>query len=295
MKKKLLLITALLLQLQVFSQIEDAWVYFTDKENVTQALANPISILTQTAIDRKSVDGVPIDSRDVPVNETYISQIKAATGIVVLAKSKWFNAVHVRGTQTDIDTLLGLSFVDDIEYANRDLNQNRRPGPTLDKFQVDNSRVNFNYGNTLNQVEMLNLHLLHQQDFTGDGILIAVLDSGFPGVNTLPAFQRLRDAGDLLEGYDFVDRTSDIYAFSSSDHGTRVLSTMAAYEQDQFVGTAPDAGYYLFRTEDVFSENPVEESYWVEAAERADSLGVDIINTSLGYNCLLYTSDAADE
>jgi hypothetical protein len=97
------------------------------------------------------------------------------------------------------------------------------------------------------------------------------------------AFQRLRDNSDLLDGYDFVDRTPDVYAHTTSSHGTRVLSTMAGYLQDDFVGTAPDASYYLFRTEDVSSENPVEESYWVEAAERADSLGVDMINTSLGY------------
>src|SRR5690606_28980332 len=93
----------------------------------------------------------------------------------------------------------------------------------------------------------------------------------------------LRDNGNLLGGYDFVNRTSDIYAYTGNSHGTRVLSTMAGYIQDEYVGTAPDASYYLFRTEDVMSENPVEESYWVEAAERADSLGVHIINSSLGY------------
>ena len=283
MKKKLLFILALLFQLQIYAQVEDAWVYFTDKENVNQAIANPLSILTQQAIDRKTADGVSIDYRDVPVNENYITQLKNAVGISVWAKSKWFNAVHVRGTQTDIDALLNLSFVDQIEYANRDLNTSRRPGPTVNKFDIESTRVNFNYGNTQNQVEMLNLHLLHQLDHTGEGIVVALMDSGFPGVNTIPAFQRLRDAGDLLDGYDFVDRNPDVYAFASNDHGTRVLSTMAAYVEDQFVGTAPDASYYLFRTEDVFSENPVEESYWVEAAERADSLGVDIINTSLGY------------
>ena len=84
-------------------------------------------------------------------------------------------------------------------------------------------------------------------------------------------------------GYDFVDGTSDVYANTSSNHGTKVLSDMAGYIDTQFVGTAPDAGYYLFRTEAAGFENPVEESYWVEAAERADSLGVDIINSSLGY------------
>jgi hypothetical protein len=130
---------------------------------------------------------------------------------------------------------------------------------------------------------MLAADFLHQQDFTGDGMIVAVLDSGFPGIDTNNGFARTRDTGRLLDGYDFVDRVDDEFAFASSSHGTRTASDIVGFIQDQFVGTAPDAFLYCFRTEDVNSENPVEESYWVEAAERADSLGVDVINTSLGY------------
>ncbi len=282
MMKKILLISLIFFNWIAFSQ-EDAWIFFTDKENVTEAISNPISILTQKSIDRKSIHGVVIDERDVPVNETYISQIKNATGISVWAKSKWFNAIHVRGSEVDINMLSILVFVDHIEFANHDLNGLRTNFTYVNKFESEETRVMFNYGNTQNQVEMLNLQSLHQSDYTGDGITVAILDAGFPNVNTSTAFQRLRDAGKLLNGYDFVDREENIYAFTGNDHGAKVLSTMGGFIQDQFVGTAPDAQYYLFRTEDVFSENPVEESYWVEAAERADSLGVDIINTSLGY------------
>lgn len=282
MKKKLLLLGFILSHFLLIGQ-EDAWVFFTDKENVSEALSDPITILTQKAIDRKALHGVPIDSRDVPLNETYKNGVAAEPGITVLAKSKWFNAVHVRGSFDDIDALLSLSYVNLIEYANASLNESRNLIPIGDKFQLEDDRVNFNYGDTQNQVEMLNVHLLHQSDYTGDGITVAILDSGFNNVDTNSSFQRLRDNGDLLDGYDFVDREPNIYAFSGNDHGAKVLSTMAGFIEDQFVGTAPDASYYLFRTEDVFSENPVEESYWVEAAERADSLGVDIINTSLGY------------
>lgn len=282
MIKKLVLISLVLFQIIAFAQ-EDAWVFFTDKENVDEAISNPISILTQKAIDRKSLHGISIDARDVPVNEGYITQIKNSSGISVWAKSKWFNAVHVRGSEADINLLAGLSFVDHIEFADQNLNGNRLGSIYTDKFEIETVREDFNYANTQNQVEMLNLQLLHQSDYTGSGITIAVLDSGFPNVNTLAAFQRIRDNGNLLDGYDFVDREEDVYAFTGNDHGAKVLSTMAGFVQDQFVGTAPDAQYYVFRTEDVFSENPVEESYWVEAAERADSLGVNIINTSLGY------------
>jgi len=281
MNKKYLFIGLLFLQLFAFSQ-QDAWVYLTDKVNVANAIANPITILTQKAIDRKTNHGVVIDSRDVPVNEAYITQLKNATGITVMAKSKWFNAVHVRGSQTDIDNLIVLSFVSSIDFADKSLNSARISG-SANKFEVEEAQTVFVYGNTQNQVEMINADNLHVSNFTGTGMTVAVLDAGFPNVNTMAGFQRLRDAGNLLNGYDFVDRTSNVYASAVSDHGTKVLSTMAGFVLNQFVGTAPDASFYLFRTEDASSENPVEESYWVEAAERADSLGVDLINTSLGY------------
>ena len=147
-----------------------------------------------------------------------------------------------------------------------------------------NKQADFVYGKSDTQVKQLRVDVLHRNNFTGDGILIAVLDSGFPNVDQMNAFVRLRSNNDLLGGYDFVLRSTDIYRANVNDHGTRVLSDMAGFVDGQFVGTAPDASYILFRTEDAATETPVEESYWVEAAERADSLGVDIINSSLGYS-----------
>ncbi|AXG70259.1 subtilisin DY [Kordia sp. SMS9] len=285
--KKLLVLAIIVIAQFTVAQTQHAWVYFTDKPNVATALANPITILTQKAIDRKNNHGVAIDNRDVPVNETYISQVKTQTGITVKAKSKWFNCVHVLGTQTDIDNLLNLSFVTAIVYADRSLNMSGRSTTEAynsragEKFET---LVMFNYGNSANQATMIKVDKLHEMDYTGEGITVAVMDSGFPNVHTMSAFQRLRDNGDLLDGYDFVDRNPDIYAYTGNSHGTNVLSDMAGYLDGQFVGTAPDASYYLFRTEDAANETPLEESYWVEAVERADSLGVDVVNTSLGYS-----------
>lgn len=280
MTSRLLFLLLLCFQLQAFAQ-EDAWVYLADKEDVATSIANPITILTQKAIDRKQAHGVSIDARDVPVNESYITQLKAQTGITVLAKSKWFNAVHVRGSETDINNLLGLVFVDYLDFA--DNNLNTRISEPKSKFDLELARTIFNYGFAANQIEMFHGDELHQANYTGSGMTVAVIDAGFPNVNTLGGFQRLRDNNGILGGYDFYDRNPDVYANTSSAHGTYVLSTMAGYKEDLYVGTAPDASYYLFRTENAPNENPVEESLWVEAAERADSLGVDIINSSLGY------------
>ncbi|WP_298759007.1 S8 family serine peptidase [uncultured Psychroserpens sp.] len=282
--KKVLLLCIVLCQYNTFAQ-QDAWVFFNAKENVQASLDNPISILTQQAIDRKNAHGIAIDERDVPVNESYISMLKAPeTGVTVFAKSKWFNAVYVRGSEAEINALVDdFDFVEYVDFADNSLDASTRFAAVNDKFLVENNTVTFNYGDAENQVEMINAHMLHFDDFTGEGIIIAVLDSGFSNVDTMGAFQRLRDNGDLLGGYDFVDRNDNVYEFTTSDHGTRVLSDMAGFIEDQFVGTAPDASYYLFRTEDVGSETPVEEAYWVEAAERSDSLGVHMINSSLGY------------
>jgi len=263
---------------------EHARIFFTDKADVANSIANPQTILTPKAVARKQKFSIPIGETDVPVNENYITSLKSQPGITVKSKSKWFNMAHVIGSQTDIQALSGLSFVSRIEFADRSLNPppaTQQPSKFHDKKEV---LVNFNYGTSANQVQMLNMHLLHQQDFTGEGVTIAVMDGGFPGVGTLLAFDRMRLAGKLIGGYDFVGRNPDFLAFTGDDHGTTVLSTMAAFVDGQLIGTAPDAFYYLFRTEDVSSETPVEESYWVEAAERADSLGVDVINTSLGYS-----------
>ncbi|WP_339612081.1 S8 family serine peptidase, partial [uncultured Planktosalinus sp.] len=279
MKKSILFLSLLVSQV-FFAQVEDAWVIFVDKENVQQSINNPLTILTQEAIDRKTLHNIPIDERDVPVNENYITQLKNQTGISVLAKSKWMNCAFVRGSQAQIDALLDLSFVLDIEYADKSLNFVPGLTPVEDKFAFENSTKNFEYGAAANQIEMLSGDFLHSEGFTGTGMRIAILDSGFEGVDTQQGFSYIRDDGRILGVYDFVNRTT---SYGSHTHGTRVLSTMGGILENDFAGTAPDASYYLFITEDVSSETPVEEAYWVEALERADSLGVHVVNTSLGY------------
>ena len=284
MKKTMLVFSFLFfLVINAYAQ-EDALVFFQDKENVDTALQNPISILTQKAIDRKLMHNSPIDARDVPVNETYITTIKGIPGITVFAKSKWMNCVYVRGNLQDLDALEGLDFVTHLEYADKSLNLVPIPGgSTKDKLSVENkaNSIVYDYGAATNQVEMIAANYLHQQDFTGEGIDIAVLDSGFPGVLTNPAFDPILDQGRLLGTYNFISREESVD--TSSSHGSKTFSDIGGYLQNQFVGTAPGASFYLYVTEDVTQENPVEEAWWVEALERADSLGVRIVNTSLGY------------
>lgn len=242
-------------------------------------------MLSQRALERRANQNIGLDFRDVPIAQTYIDQVEAVNGITVMAKSKWLNALHVRGNQSDINALTSFPFVFSVYFADRSLNV---PGKTAVEYPITpvnktmETAVVFDYGNSLNQIQMLHGDVLHQQNYTGSGKIIAVMDGGYPGVNDAAPFARLRDNNQILGGYDFVNRNNDFYTGIS--HGTMVLSTMGGYVDGQLVGTAPDASYYLFITEDGNNESPLEESLWVEAAEEADRLGVDIINTSLGYS-----------
>jgi hypothetical protein len=287
MMKKLSLLFIVFVSTFSFAQTEDALVFLEAKDPavVSAALADPITILTQAALDRKDTQGIMIDDRDVPLNETYKAAIEASPGISVLAKSKWLNAVYVRGTEANINNLLNLSFVTDIEFADKTLN--RPTGGkqfTPNKFEVENqfpSRPIYNYGSATNQTEMINVDYLHENDFTGQDIIVAFMDNGYPNVLSNPAYATLRNEGRLLGWYDFVARVEN--PTGTGSHGASTFSDAAGFLNGQFVGTAPGASYYLYVTEDDNSESPAEEAYWVEALERADSLGVYVTNTSLSY------------
>jgi len=279
---RLLLVFLLFFQLG-FAQ-EDAWVFFKDKPNAAGFLQNPTSILTQRALDRRAAQGITLNETDAPIEVTYRSAIENTAGIVVMAASKWLNALHVRGSQSVLQNLENLTFVKRVEFANQALNA-RYMTPEKKEYSLVNktfeATIDYNYGSAANQIQMLNGHLLHQQNYTGAGKIIAVLDSGFINVNTVLPFQRLFANNQILGGYNFVNQSDNVYALHN--HGTLVLSCMGGYVSNSFVGTAPDASYYLYVTEDVLAENPVEESYWVAAAEEADRVGADIITSSLGY------------
>lgn len=284
MKTKLLLLILFLFSLNTVVAQEDAWVFFKDKPSQAAFTAAPLTMLSQRALDRRTRYNIALDFKDIPVEVSYINQIKNAAGITVKAKSKWLNALHIQGTQADISKLLTLNFVSKVEYANKSLNpsgKNSKQEKRVQKTDKLNSTTDFNYGNSTNQIQMLKGNVLHQNNFTGEGMQIAIIDAGFPNVDNFAGFKRMRDHNQILGGYDFVNRSENFY--TGSTHGMSVLSTIAGFVDNQFIGTAPDAKFYLFISEDAANETPLEESFWVEAAEKADSLGVDVINTSLGY------------
>lgn len=274
------------------AQTEQAWVFFKDKTNSNFLLKNPIKFISQKAIDRKLRHNISIDFRDLPVSEKNVNFLKQQHGIKVLSTSKWFNAAYVEGSYSTINKLpqSHSNFISSVFYMNRSLNTIRKVSKKSLNFITQQitkkSEViipKFTATKTSSQINQIQLQTLHNQNLTGKGLTIAVMDGGFKNVDRIPAFDRARINGQILGGYDFKDRTNDIYAYKGNAHGTNVLSVMLGYIKNEYIGTAPDANYYLFRTEIVEEETPLEEALWIEAAEKADSLGVDILNTSLGY------------
>ncbi|MEO9569975.1 MAG: S8 family serine peptidase [Polaribacter sp.] len=285
--KKLLLFLFIITFIKISAQ-EDAWIFLKDKPNATIFLESPLTMLSQRALHRRTRLNILLDTIDVPIDSDYYNQLKNETSITVLAKSKWLNAVHIQGNVNDINNLTSnFNFIKSIEFANKSLNTLGKSNSKSKKIVANHQnkfseiQTEFNYDEADNQIKMLKGEYLHQQGFTGENQVIAVIDAGFPNVNTLDAFQRIRDNNQILGGYNFADRNDDFY--TRNNHGTLVLSAIAGYLEDEFVGTAPDAKFYLFISEISETETVLEESLWVEAAERADSLGVDVINTSLGY------------
>ena len=225
--RNLVVIFLFLISFLGYSQVipPDAWVYFNDKPNAAAFFSNPLSELSQRALDRRSNQGIALDVSDAPIEQAYIDQITAATGIEVMAKSKWLNCLHIRGSVTDINALTSLSFVNHVHFADNSLNaKNAIPKLIHPVNKQLNVQVTYNYGTSANQIQMLNVNLLHQQNYTGSGKVIAVLDAGFPGVDTAAPFQNLIANNQILGGYDYVNKSTDFY--TGYQHGTMVLSTM---------------------------------------------------------------------
>ncbi|WP_010134893.1 S8 family peptidase [Ochrovirga pacifica] len=271
---------------------EHAWIFFKDKPQAKYYLQNPLQMLSQKALDRRTEQQIALDLSDVPVALNYLQTLKRETELQVYGASKWRNAVHVVGTEEQVLKTLSLPFVARVQFANRSLERTNLsidiPESTdAQQIQQADSTAKF-YGNTTSQNSILHLDELHKKGYLGAGIDIAVFDEGFYGVRKVSVFSHLLDGnlenGEIKNTYNFVNQTTDVYQEIGRTHGLHVLSTLAAYKKDFLIGTAPNANYHLFVTEDYQGlDHPLEEFYWVQAAEKADSLGVSIINSSLGY------------
>lgn len=286
----LLLLTAAVSNAQSYGRYI---VRFKNKATTPYAIANPSPYLSQRAIDRRTTYNIAIDSTDLPVTPRYIDSVRLAGAVTILNISRWLNQVSIQTNDAAaLAKIASFGFVERTapiaakrgggkekggmqasRTSNRKLKKARHFQPAADYF---------NYGSSYPQIHIHNGEFLHNIGLRGQGMVIGMIDAGFYHYTTLKAFDSVNQNGQVLGVYDFVAKDNSV--IEDHTHGMQCFSVIAANVPGQFVGSAPKAGFYLFRSEDAASEYPIEEHNWVCAAERVDSAGGDVISSSLGYN-----------
>ena len=301
MKKLLILLICTGISISLSAQLapHKYLVKFTDKNNSPYSITIPSQFLSAKAIARRLNQGITIQYNDMPVTPSYIDSI-INTGVTLLCRSKWFNSVTIYTTDAaalaKIKTFPFVVSVDSVARIKKDLQKpvnlekpiespvdlSSKPDFLNNMSNEGNMKINnYDYGLATNQITMIGGDYLHNQGYCGQGMTIAIIDAGFWYVDTISAFDSLWINNQILGTKDFVEPGGDV--FKKSTHGMMVLSTIGANMPGQIVGTAPKAKFWLLRSEDAATENIIEEYNWASAAEYADSVGADVINSSLGY------------
>lgn len=284
-------------------------VKFKNKANNSFSLSAPASFLSPKSIERRNRHNISLDSTDLPVTSRYLDSIRSVPNVTVLNVSKWLNQVSIKTTDSTnaVAAINAFTFVlSATPLAAKTTTQSR----SIQKFKETSYQTApsiiartaadfYNYGASYNQIHIHNGEFLHNIGLRGQNMIIGMLDAGYQNYLTVKAFDSARANGQILGTYDFVAIESSVNEDNS--HGMQCFSTIAANIPGQFVGTAPKANFYLFRTEDNDTEFPVEEHNWVCGAEKIDSAGGDLISSSLGYynfdapfNTAMYNHTYAD-
>ena len=256
-------------------------VFLADKDTTAFSLDRPEEFLSPASIARRKQQNISLDASDLPVNPRYVAAL-ASAGADIYYTSRWLNAVMIAGDE-DSSVYSQLDFVTQVELIKPNRQGSRNKGGSSYDGEMPAHQPFDNEEQLLNmlQNEMLGIDEMHQAGFTGKGVSVAVFDGGFKGVDTVSFFRHLYENGQMIPGYDFVGNSTNVYRYGQ--HGTEALSCIAAYKPGVLEAGAYQANVMLCVTEESGSEYRVEEYNWLFAAEMADSAGIDIISTSLGY------------
>lgn len=262
-----------------FGQENSSFYYFTQftaKEN-SDALNEPLNFLTQKSLDRRAKSSIELNELDIPISAERLKALEKIKTVKIHYPLRWSNGVvYSTPDSTLMPTVMALEFVDTVIKIKDKITGKRS------ELLLPPTPIEYNYALAEDQIELINIPYLHAFNYNGYGLTIGVFDNGFRSVDTFPLFEHLWQKDRIKGQYDIVD--GDNNAIPHGGHGMSVLSCMGALSSDTMTGTAPEASYYLFRTEDNASETILEEYNWARAAEIADSIGIDIINSSLGYS-----------
>ncbi|GJQ64652.1 MAG: hypothetical protein SCALA702_37050 [Melioribacteraceae bacterium] len=265
-----------------------AWIYFTDKGNSTEKyFNNPQLVVSQKSLKRRAKvfeKSTLIDFTDLPVNENYVSALQQ-TGAEIRNRTRWFNGVSAYINIASIEEIATMSFVKKMDVVrafnkNYDVEDDVSP-EALQRATQPRGTHSFDYGGSFTQLNQISVPAVHDLGITGEGITVCVMDAGFNNLehNTFNQMNILA-TWDFVNGDEDVDDGDDM---GTGDHGTNTLSTIGGYDPGNHFGPAFGADYILAKTENNESETPIEEDHWVSAMEWADSIGVDVTSTSLGY------------
>ena len=293
-KPILLLLFIGFFQLSSPAQFSKYIVRFKDKAGTPFNINNPSQYLSARSIQRRLKQKIAIDSTDLPITPRYIDSVRLAGNVIILNRSKWLNEVCIQTTDAAaLARINSFSFVISSNPVMRLQQGNREEISTRNKFNEEISQTAtgnqltqttadyYNYGNSYSQIHIHEGEFLHNKGFRGEGMLMAMFDAGYKNYLTVTAFDSIRNNNQVAETYDFVK--NEVSVNEDDSHGMFCLSIIAGNWPGQLVGSCPKAKFYLYRTEDVATEYPIEEQNWAAAAERADSIGVDVFTTSLGY------------
>lgn len=289
-QKAVLLIGFLFLQSAAFAQNARYFIEFIDKRNSPYSVDRPLEFLSQRSVNRRVQQRIAVMKKDLPVNPAYLQAVRSA-GARVWYTSRWMNGALIEADPAALGRVRQLPFVR-TQSVEEKVTEMLQTGPShtgtqqVEKsaeghqiFQTTNPPA---YGAASPQLNMLEVNTMHSLDYTGKNIHIAVLDGGFRNADQLPFFRHLISENRILGTYDFVNKEKSV--FEDEAHGMQVLSAIGAFQPGELVGPAYGSAFWLLRTEDSSGEYRVEEVNWLIAAEFADSVGVDILHSSLGYN-----------
>jgi subtilisin family serine protease len=259
------------------------FILFKDKTSSPYSVSKPSEFLSERSVLRRTRQNIPVTENDLPVNPAYISAVKQ-TGALAIFPSRWFNGLVVEASASQLEAIKKLSFYKSTELGLPIANLTSK-SPGVERTAAVSNKFgtteDLDYGRMRDQLALLGVDVLHKKGFHGENMLIAVLDNGFVGADKLDYYKHIFDEKRLVDSYNFLLRSKDVYA--SGNHGLAVLSTIAAYKPSTLIGAAFKANFALYTTESDLIEAPYEEVTWLMGAERADSLGADVINSSLGY------------
>ena len=285
----LILLLLVMAASQSHAQLTRYIIQFTNKGQNTHSLSAPSTFLSAAALERRQMHNIAIDSTDLPVTTAYINAVKESGDVTIINASKWLNSISIQTTDAAaLEKIKVLPFVKGAMPIASQQKLSILPADEMNPLKkmgiqslAQTSETPFNYGLSTAQINIHNGAFLHNLGLRGQGMRIGMLDGGYLNYNSLKAFDSINANGQVIETWDFVARHAAVA--EDHQHGMYCLSIIAANIPGQFVGSAPKASFYLYRTEEVATEFPIEEHNWVCAAERVDSAGGQIISSSLGY------------